>query len=92
MPFDYGHRLADGQYERHPTDVPADRRFVRPVRTAYKHEPCGGVTTMGLSIAETYAAKPGFYTSTYCARCGGYFPVGAGGEFVWHEDGTKVGT
>lgn len=29
--------------------------FVRPVRQSYVHQTCGGVTTMGLALAETYA-------------------------------------
>ena len=66
--------------------------FVRPVRTAYKHEKCGTTTTMGLAIAETYARCPEFYGATYCVQCRMHLPVGAQGEFVWLDDGTKVGT
>ncbi|MFN8996092.1 MAG: hypothetical protein ACK5X3_20830, partial [Pseudomonadota bacterium] len=29
--------------------------FVRPVRLSYVHEKCGTMTTMGRSLAETYA-------------------------------------
>lgn len=57
--------------------------FVRPVRTSYIHLKCGAVTTMGLAIAETYARDPHYYGGTFCARCGGHFPVGPDGEFVW---------
>lgn len=64
--------------------------FVRPVRRTYVHERCGVATTMGLSIAETYARQPSYYGSTYCVGCQAHFPVGADGEFVW-DDGTKVG-
>ena len=32
--------------------------FVRPVRASYKHLKCGGVTTMGSALAETYARDP----------------------------------
>lgn len=59
--------------------------FVRPVRTAYVHTECGTLTTMGLSIAETYARDPKFYGSTFCCACGGHFRVE---EFVW--DGTDL--
>lgn len=52
---------------------------------------CGAETTMPLSIAETYARNPAFYGSTFCCRCGSYFPVGEQGEFVW-DDGSRVGT
>lgn len=66
--------------------------FVRPLRTSYVHLRCGTVTTMGLAIAETYARNPSFYGGTYCVRCRDHFPVGEEGEFVWDEDGPKVGT
>lgn len=70
--------------------------FVHPVRRSYRHEVCGSVTTMAVSIAETYARQPGFYGATYCVRCARHLPVGEHGEFVWIEadgsDGSKVGT
>lgn len=67
------------------------RGFVRPLRLTYIHIECGTETTMSPVIAETYAANPGFYGSTYCVNCQMHRPVGATGEFVW-RDGTKVGT
>lgn len=73
----------------------ADERakgFVRPVRDAYLHEKCGAVTTMGRSLAETYARDPSFYSGTFCAVCRKHFPVGADGEFVWKDTSEKVGT
>jgi len=66
--------------------------FVRPVRQTYKHLTCGGVTTMGLSLAETYARNPSFYNGTFCAICRSHFPVGENGEFVWDGTDQKVGT
>lgn len=67
--------------------------FVRPVRDSYRHLTCGGVTTMGRSIAETYARDPYFYGGTFCCRCGGHFPIGEDGEFIWDDgSGEKVGT
>lgn len=66
--------------------------FVRPVRDAYVHEKCGGVTTMGRALAETYARDPGFYSGTFCCQCRGHFPVGADGEFRWDGTSDKVGT
>ena len=66
--------------------------FVEPVRRSYKHLICGGVTTMGISLAETYARDPFFYSGTFCAICGAHFPVGEDGEFVWDGTGQKVGT
>jgi hypothetical protein len=66
--------------------------FVRPVRRSYVHETCGGLTTMGLALAETYARDPKFYGATYCAICGKHRPVGADGEFIWDGTTEKVGT
>jgi hypothetical protein len=65
--------------------------FVRPVRRSYRHLKCGGVTTMGQSLAETYARDPKFYSGTFCVHCGTHFPVGADGEFVWADTDEKVG-
>lgn len=77
-------------------DKELSKGAVRHYRNSYRHLKCGSITTMGRSLAETYARDPGFYSGTFCAKCGGHFPVGEGGEFVWYEkDGTtgpKVGT
>lgn len=71
------------------------RGFVRPFRDAYRHAKCGAITTMGRSIAETYARDPKFYSGTFCSTCRAHFPVGADGEFTWYEmdgtEGPKVG-
>ncbi len=66
--------------------------FVRPVRRSYIHQKCGVVTTMGQSLAETYARDPNFYSGTFCCGCGTHFPVGEDGEFVWDGTSEKVGT
>ena len=66
--------------------------FVRPVRNAYVHDKCGGVTTMGQALAETYARDPAFYSGTFCAICRSHFPVGATGEFTWNGTTERVGT
>lgn len=66
--------------------------FVRPVRRSYKHLKCGTVTTMGQTLAETYARNPSFYSGTFCCGCGNHFPVGADGEFTWADTNEKVGT
>ena len=66
--------------------------FVRPVRRSYKHLKCGVVTTMGQSLAETYARDPYFYSGTFCCGCGAHFSVGEDGEFVWDGTEVKVGT
>lgn len=67
------------------------RGFIRPLRLSYIHEICGQATTMARAIAETYAANPAYYGSTYCATCRLHRPVGPDGEFHWY-DGQKVGT
>ena len=74
------------------SDAERAKGFVRPVRLSYVHEVCGVTTTMSQAIAETYAADPAYYGSTFCANCRWHYAVGADGEFVWLDDGTKVGT
>lgn len=62
--------------------------FIRPVRTSYVHK-CGAVTTMGLTLSETYARNPKFYGSTYCISCRQHLLVS---EFKWVPDGEVVGS
>lgn len=50
---------------------------------------CGATTTMGLELCETYARDPKFYGATYCVGCSMHRPVA---EFVWAEDGQRVGS
>ncbi len=50
---------------------------------------CGVRTTMGLSIAETYARDPKFYGGTFCCGCGKHLPVN---EFVWDGTSERVGS
>ena len=86
-----GAKGPDGQYERYVvlTEEERAKGFVRPVRRAYIHDACGVVTTMGLSLCETYARSPKFYTSTFCSSCQDHFPVS---QFKWDEDGEVVGS
>lgn len=63
--------------------------FVRPYRDRYKHTTCGGVTTMGRALSETYARDPAFYGATFCCTCNAHYPVA---EFVWTADGQAVGS
>jgi len=63
--------------------------FVRPLRMSYVHTPCGSVTTMARSIAETYARDPNFYGSTYCVKCSKHRPLD---EFTWDGTDQKVGS
>lgn len=74
------------------SDEERAKGFIRPVLTSYIHDKCGAITTMGLSIAETYARNPKFYSATFCASCRRHFPVGEKGQFVWVDGGEKVGT
>lgn len=85
---------SNGQQEGYVVLAEEERAkgFVRPVRRSYKHLKCGVVTTMGQTIAETYARDPYFYSGTFCAGCGSHFPVGEDGEFVWDGSSEKVGT
>lgn len=85
---------ASGQHRDHWVLPEAERAkgFVRPVRRNYRHTRCGTITTMGQPIAETYARQPTFYGTTFCYACKEYLPVGERGDFVWTDDGTKVGT
>ena len=63
--------------------------FIRSVRRQYIHGECGGETTMSQPIAETYAREPGFYSDTFCAKCGEHFPVD---QFTWSSTDKKVGS
>lgn len=85
---------ANGQQEGYVVLADEERAkgFVRPVRASYRHLKCGGVTTMGRTLAETYARDPFFYSGTFCCHCGSHFPVGDDGEFVWEGSDEKVGT
>lgn len=87
-------RRADGQQEGYIVLADEERAkgFVRPVRTSCRHLTCGSVTTMGRTLAETYARDPYFYSGTFCCHCGSHFPVGEDGEFVWDGTSEKVGT
>lgn len=69
--------------------------FVRPVIRQYVHAVdlggCGAVTTMGLTLCETYARDIGFYGATYCCSCRMHKAVGQNGEFYWcDENGTVL--
>ncbi len=50
---------------------------------------CGGVTSMGRALSETYARDPNFYSHTFCVNCNRHLPVA---EFVWSKDGQQVGS
>lgn len=99
VPEDRSHTdlMANGQQKDYVVLSESERAkgFVRPVRRSYRHLKCGTTTTMSQSIAETYARDPGFYSGTFCVGCGSHFPIetfGQEGEFVWLDDGSKVGS
>jgi len=62
------------------------RGFVQPVRTSYRHKTCGQITSLGLTLAETYARDPWFYGGTFCVACSMHRVLT---EFVW-MDGTPM--
>jgi hypothetical protein len=82
---------ATGQQKGYVVLCEAERRkgFVRPVRRAYLHKTCGSVTTMGLTLAETYARDPTFYSGTFCCACRAHFPLD---QFVWERTNELVGS
>jgi len=63
--------------------------FIRPVRRTYRHKTCNTITTCSLSIAETYARDPFFYSGTFCCTCLKHFPLT---EFIWEGSDEQVGT
>lgn len=48
---------------------------------------CATVTTMGLALAETWAANIHYYGQTYCCGCGTHLPVA---EFTWVDGGKDT--
>lgn len=82
------------KYEPYPQERgPAVGKYWTAEALAKVGKGCGVKTSMSLSIAQTYAAQPEYYGSTFCAGCGGYFRVGRDGEFVWdRESMQRVGT
>jgi hypothetical protein len=80
-----------GQHKSYVVLCPDERAkgFVRPYRDQYKHTACGGITTMGQALSETYARDPSFYGATFCVNCNRHLPVS---EFVWTADGEQVGS
>lgn len=93
-PVDDAHRELDpvtGQQKAYVvlTEEERAKGFIRPVRRTYKHIVCGTTTTMGQSIAETYARDPKFYSGTFCVACGEHKPLT---EFVWFGTTEQVGS
>lgn len=82
------------KYEEYPeSERPSLGRFWSQANLDKIDKGCGVVTKMPRACAETYAAQPGYYGSTFCCGCGDYFPVGEDGEFIWNDGSNqRVGT
>lgn len=81
----YGYVL----YEEYPVSRdPVQGKFWTDA-TLHPEPGCGTVTTMSQALAETYAAKPGFYGATYCSGCSMHRPVA---EFIWEGTTVRVGS
>jgi hypothetical protein len=92
VPTDRSHTEIDpktGMQKGYIVLTPEERAkgFVKPVRRSYIHTKCGVVTTMGTSIAETYARDPYFYSGTFCCGCGAHFSLD---QFTWEPDGEPM--
>lgn len=59
--------------------------FHHKLETSHRVE-CGAATTMGRSLAETYARDPSFYSGTFCVACKEHFPLE---QFAWDEEGGE---
>lgn len=81
----------DGQHGAYWVLSESERKkgWVRPLRRKYIHDACGGVTSMGLALCETYAKDPTFYGATFCVMCGNHYPVA---DFHWIVDNQRVGS
>lgn len=92
VPADRSHTeiRADGQQKGYVVLSAEERAkgFVKPVRRSYVHHKCRVQTTMGASLAETYARDPNFYSGTFCCGCGTHFPLI---QFEW-SDGEPMDT
>lgn len=88
-----GGALGYVKFEVYPdSEAPKTGRFWTQAELDAVAKGCGVVTSMPVPIAETYAAAPSYYGSTFCCGCGKYLPVGAQGEFVWDGTNDRVGT
>jgi hypothetical protein len=80
------------KFETYPDGSNASGRYWTQEQLDRIGKGCGVITSMGQALAETYARSPGFYGGTFCSNCGIHLPVGKDGEFIWLDDGTRVGT
>lgn len=86
VPEDGSHKALkpNGQQQGYVVLSPEERAkgFVQAVRSSYLHLPCGGMTTMGQGLSETYAREPWFYSGTFCSHCGAHFELN---QFEWAD-------
>lgn len=81
------------KFEEYPeSESPATGRFWTQDELDNVDNGCMAVTTMSSAIAETYARNPHYYGSTFCVNCGKHLSVGKHGEFIWVDDGSRVGS
>lgn len=74
-------------YEKYPEEETSIGKYW--TQADLDNKGCGASTHMGLALCETYARQPNFYGATYCVGCSKHLPVE---EFVWDEDGERVGS
>lgn len=79
-----------GREEYPEEEYPITGRYWTQAELDRAEKGCGTITMMGRAIAETYAAKPSYYGSTFCAGCRQHLPVGKMGEFVWVDSDGNV--
>ena len=78
------------KFETYPdSESPLAGKFWTQAQLDAIGQGCGTVTTMALSLAETYARDPKFYGGTFCCGCGKHLPLD---EFVWQGTDEVVGS
>jgi hypothetical protein len=81
---------ADGQQQEYMT-LPPEQRFqgdLAGVPRAYRHEQCGGETSMPEEIIRTYLQDPWFYDPyTFCSGCGRHVHQR---QLQWVENGQRL--
>jgi hypothetical protein len=93
----YTHETGYGGYIKYPDDHPGSAigKYITifEVKAIQSRKVyfggCEGETSMGKSLAETYARDPKFYGATYCVHCSKHLPVK---EFIWSNTNEIVGS
>jgi hypothetical protein len=84
----YGH-YGYVKFEKYPDGDSLVGRYWTQAQLDAVGKGCRVITKMSQDIAETYARNPKFYGSTYCCGCCKHLPID---EFVWIDDGSRVGS